>query len=202
MIQLAVALMPFLISPETQPNGFVIADFPVAASFINPDTFKVVEAGLLGSNHLLRASRSGGLGSSCFDGPGGRWVGYWHDQAALMESVPKNALRTEENGELDKMSTELRGFLGYLAGPAPGQQPTPASVATIAAPTGTMGPVSISMSAMQPIKIGAKGKGVEEGFVAPPKGMLQDEDEPIDANGQDSVLLSRSELRVLWQVWN
>lgn len=185
--------MTFLISPEAQPNGFVIADFLIAASFTNADAFIAVETGPLGSSHLVRASRNGGIGGSTLTGSEGRWVGYWHEQSGLVETVPKTALRIDDNGEVEKLPVELRGLLGSLAGPAPGQQLAQASASlSTTAPTAAMGPVSISMTAMQPIKLGTKGKMMEEAMIAPPKGLLHDDDEEKDIIGQDSVLLSRS----------
>jgi hypothetical protein len=50
------------------------------------------------------------------------------------------------------------------------------------------------MAGMQPIKLGAKGKAMEEGFIAPPtKDLLLDDEDENDPVGQDTVLLSRSE---------
>jgi RNA-binding protein 5/10 len=194
-VQLASALLAFLISPETQPNGFVIHDYLVAAMFMRPEAFQPVAAGLLGGENLVQATRRGGIGSTTIDKPDGKWVGYWHEQAGVVIASPKNAPPIEEDGSV-KVPTGLRGYLGSLAGPPPGQQ---AGAGTAQGST-TSAPVSISMTAMQPIKIGVgaaggKKRGVEEeGFVAaPPKNLLgEDDDEPEPM--ADSVLKSRSGL--------
>jgi RNA-binding protein 5/10 len=151
-----------------------------------------VPAGPLGSEYLVQAARSGGMGSATIDDPDSQWVGYWHEQAGFEEMIPKLAPKICDNGTFE-LTTSLRGFLGHLSGPTSGQQVATSTEET-AAPKVT-GPISISMTGMQPIKIGAFAKGKrleEEGFVASPvKNLLEGDD--ADVVGKDSVLLSRSE---------
>ena len=153
-----------------------------------------VPAGPLGSEYLLKASRNGGIGSSTIDKPDGQWVGYWHEQSGCLETVPKNALKINDDGNLDPITVDIRAFLGSLAGPMPGQQSnTPQVAQPIVNPLS--GPVSFSMSgmaAMQPIKIGVKGRKMEEGFVNLSGKTLLDDDDAVVDSGKDSVLLSRS----------
>lgn len=129
------------------------------------------------------------MGSATIDNPDSPWVGYWHEQAGFEETVPKAAPQIGDDGNFE-LPIDLRGFLGHLSGPMPGQQ----AIAEHSAPVKPAGPVSISMTGMQPIKLGgfAKGKRLEEeGFVASPvKNLLEGDDQ--DIVGKDSVLLSRS----------
>ena len=188
---MATALLSFLISPQTQPNGFVVSDFHVAATFALLSSFIPVPAGPLGSEYLVQAARNGGMGSATIDNPDSQWVGYWHDQAGFEEMIPKAAPKIADDGTFG-LTISLRGFLGHLSGPVPGQQQAATAEQTTAPKVA--GPISISMTGMQPIKIGAFGKGKrleEEGFVASPvKNLLEGDD--TDVVGKDSVLLSRS----------
>jgi RNA-binding protein 5/10 len=184
--------MQFLISPVSQPNGFVIADFPIAASFMNPSTFVPRAAGPLGSEFLLRASRNGGIGSSTIDGQDGQWVAYWHEQSGTLETVPRNALKVRDDGTLEPITSQLRAFLGGLAGPVSGVHTSSSTLQQTTATSAT-GPISFSltgMTAIQPIKISSKGKGVEGGIG---KKLLDDDDDVRETEDKDSVLLSRSQ---------
>lgn len=169
-------------------------DYLVAAMFMRPESFQPVAAGLLGGENLVQATRRGGIGSTTIDKPDGKWVGYWHEQAGVVLASPSNAPPIEEDGSV-RVPTALRGFLGSLAGPLPGQTPgVSASQSSNAAAS-----VSFGMAAIQPIKIGAGGVGgkkralEEEGFiVAPPKNLLGGDDDEVEPM-TDSVLKSRSE---------
>jgi hypothetical protein len=108
-----------------------------------------------------------------------------------LEYVPPTAPNMGEDGVMAKLSIETRVFLGTLAGPVvvpgyiPGNQQT-AAMAPMA-----MGPISIAMSGMQPIKIGIQRPKDDEGFVAgstSARNLLEDDEEVDD---KDTVLLSR-----------
>jgi len=181
--QLALALLPFLISPACQPQGFLISQFPIAASFANPVAFVPIPAGPLGGEHLVRASRLGGLGGESIDKPDGKWCGYWHEQGGAIETLARGGRAIEENGELSKITLDQRGFLGEYAGSS---APPPSALAATmnTAPTGL---INISSVAMQPIKV-----GVEEATAsASSKNVLADDEESQE--DRDTVLLSRSE---------
>ncbi len=186
--QLALALLPFLISPASQPQGFLISQFPVAASFANPTAFVPIPAGPLGGEFLVRASRLGGLGGDSIDQPDGQWCGYWHEKGGAVETLSRGGRSIEETGDLAKITLELRGFLGELAGPI---APPPSTIPSTssAAPTGLL---NISSVAMQPIKISAGAVKEEEGIVQMKvKNILDDEEETQEE--RDTVLLSRGE---------
>lgn len=95
-----------------------------------------------------------------------------------------------EDGSAPELATDLRVFLGNLAGPppAPAHAPTGPSQTTF-----TMPP--LSAAGMQPIKIGL-GKKIKldvDGLIPMEvKNVLGDDDE-VDGVDRDSVLLSRSE---------
>ena len=102
-----------------------------------------------------------------------------------METIPGGARVIQENGELEKMSMDLRGFLGHLAGPTQGPDPTRTSTAVPA------GPISIATTGMLPIKLSTgKARLADEGIVPVMARNLLEDDE---VDEKDTVLLSRSE---------
>nr|XP_019049931.1 hypothetical protein I302_00351 [Kwoniella bestiolae CBS 10118]OCF28861.1 hypothetical protein I302_00351 [Kwoniella bestiolae CBS 10118] len=186
--ELAAALLPFLLAPQHQPNGFVINYVPVAPSFANPAAFVPTPAGPLGGEFILRPSRNGGIASDTIEQPEGKWCAYWHQAGGAVETTTRGAPVIGEDG-LIQLTPDHRSFLGTLAG-VPPQVPQPRT--TEAAPT-SMTPISLA-GGIQPIKIGGKGKKKEELAGIIPitgKNMLGD-DEEVDLVGKDSVLLSRS----------
>lgn len=191
--QLASALLPWLLSPASQPQGFCINQRPVAASFVNPGTFILTPAGPLGGEFLLRSCRNGGFGSDTIDKPDGQWCSYWHQDAGASTVIPKGASAVLDNGDLEPLSTELRIFLGSLAMPSQ-QMSDNVDTKKDSAMSMNMpvGPISISMTGIQPIKIGA-GKGVklDEGLLPVSASSLFETDEEVEE--RDTVLLSRSE---------
>ncbi len=105
-----------------------------------------------------------------------------------METLSRGGRSIEETGDLAKITLELRGFLGELAGPI---APPPSTIPSTssAAPTGLL---NISSVAMQPIKISAGAVKQEEGIVQMKvKNILDDEEETQEE--RDTVLLSRGE---------
>lgn len=156
----------------------------MAASFANPAAFVPTPAGPLGGEFLIRASRLGGMGGDTVDQPDGKWCGYWAEQAGAIETVARGGRAIEENGDLAKISLDLRGFLGDLAGPVILPRATVAPT-TSAAPTGLL---NMSAVAMQPIQIGG-GKLREDPVVQTAVNVLN-EDETQEE--RDTVLLSRS----------
>ncbi|WVQ94318.1 hypothetical protein IAU59_001397 [Kwoniella sp. CBS 9459] len=188
--ELASALLPFLLTPQHQPNGFVINHVPVAASFANPESFVPVTAGPLGGEFIVRPSRNGGLASSTIGKPEGQWCAYWHQQAGAVETVPRGAPQTNENGSVE-LTPDHRTFLGTLAGVPPQAKSVAPSVDL--AQIG-MAPINIA-GGLQPIKLGgSKGKKKEEIAIIPISGKnpLGDEEEEVDLIGKDTVLLSRT----------
>jgi RNA-binding protein 5/10 len=175
----------------------VISQAPVAVSFAASTSFVPAPAGPLGGQYLVRASRKGGIGSDSIHQPDGDWCAYWHEQGGAVETIPKSA--APEGAIGPELSTELKVFLGGLAGPL-GPQAT-----SVGVPTGTSAPSQglLSGIGMQPIKIGAPaGKGKkkerEEDMLVPLGGknvLGGEEEEEIDAVGKDTVLRSRSESR-------
>lgn len=195
--QLAAAVLSFLLSPQSQPNGFLIADRPIGVSFANPGAFTPVPAGPLGGQFLLRATRNGGIGSDTVEKTDGAWCAYFHEQAGAIEMSPESRAPIAEDGSIPPMSDEMRSFLGGLAGKSSDNKD--GSSTSTAPPTG--GFVSIS-NVMQPIKIGTSfgvpkttRKADEAGLVTrDAKNVLGDDEEEQDLIGKDTVLLSRSEL--------
>ncbi|KAK8861328.1 hypothetical protein IAR55_002147 [Kwoniella newhampshirensis] len=187
--ELASALLPFLLSPQHQPNGFLINYAPIAASFANPAAFLPTTAGPLGGEFLIRSSRNGGFGSDTIDQPDGKWCAYWHVQGGAQEAVPRGAVVIAEDGTVE-LTPDHRAFLGVLAG-APALKS--ATALSDVRPAG-MVPINIA-GGLQPIKIGGpiKSKKKEEIGIIPLSGknLLQD-DEEEDLVGKDTVLLSRS----------
>ncbi|ORY25257.1 hypothetical protein BCR39DRAFT_292207 [Naematelia encephala] len=190
--ELAAAMLPFLLNPASQPQGFCIHQRPVAVSFVNPGTFIATPAGPLGAEFLVQSCRNGGIGSEVIDNPDGEWVAYWHEKAGALELVPGGAPTVMLNGELEPMSAEIKMFLGSLAGrPAPSSQAAgPQGSTPGVAISGQTAPISISMTAMQPIKIGLKLDN--EGIVPISGSKRAFVDEEDDAIGKDTVLLSRT----------
>lgn len=189
--ELASALLPFLLSPQHQPTGFLIHDVPVAASFSNPSSFVPVSAGPLGGEFIIRSSRLGGFGSETIDKPEGQWCAYWHEKGGAMESVPRGAPAISEDGNVE-LTPAHRAFLGSLAG-VPQSQVTSSQGSHSVQTTG-MTPVSVE-GVMQPIKIGmGKAKKKEEAAIIPitQKRSLLDDGEDEDKVGKDTVLLSRT----------
>ena len=173
-------------SPASQPQGLLISQFPVAASFANPAAFQPVSAGPLGGEFLIRASRLGGPGGDTIDQPDGKWCGYWHQQSGSIETFPRGGRVLEETGDLGKISLELRGFLGELAGSiasAPSAPPLTTSIAST-------GLINISTVAMQPIKLGSYSAGEEGVPLVHSKNVLEEDDTREE---KDTVLLSRGE---------
>ena len=189
--------MSFLLSPKSQPNGFLIADRPIGISFANPAAFAPVTAGPLGGQYILRATRNGGIGSDTIDKPDGTWCAYTQEGAGALEILPESSLAIGEDGSVAPIPTDLRNLLGSLAGKLPGSEP---AMSMTALPTAGM--VSIT-NIMQPIKLGTGAiampkqtrKADEAGLVANDsrKNVLGDDDEEQDLIGKDTVLLSRSE---------
>ncbi|OXG70952.1 hypothetical protein C349_07117 [Cryptococcus neoformans var. grubii Br795] len=189
--ELASALLPFLLSPQHQPTGFLIHDVPVAASFSNPSSFVPVSAGPLGGEFIIRPSRFGGFGSETIDKPEGQWCAYWHEKGGAMESIPRGAPGISEDGNIE-LTPAHRAFLGNLAGVPQSQAASSQGFHSVQA-TG-MTPVSVE-GVMQPIKIGiSKGKKKEEAAIIPitQKRSLLDDGEEDDKVGKDTVLLSRT----------
>lgn len=194
--QLAGALLSFLLSPKSQPNGFLISDRPIGVSFANPGAFTPVPAGPLGGQFLLRATRKGGIGCETVDKADGTWCAYFHENAGAMEVLPESRPPIGEDGSIPALSDDLRAFLGGLAGKT--AESSQDSTAIAAAPP-TAGLVSIS-NVMQPIKIGTSfgmpktsRKADEAGLVARDgRNVRDDDDEEQDLVGKDTVLLSRS----------
>ncbi|WVO17927.1 hypothetical protein L204_105625 [Cryptococcus depauperatus] len=190
--ELASALLPFLLSPQHQPNGFLINSVPVAASFANPTSFVPVAAGPLGGEFIIISSRAGGLGSETIDKPDGRWCAYWHERAGAVEDVPQGAPIIREDGMVE-LTPAHRSFLGGLAG-LPAQTSAKTAQTQTVQQTGTA-PVNLSGS-VQPIKISgaSKSKKKEEvGIITimQKKNVLGDTEED-DRIGQDTILLSRT----------
>lgn len=194
--ELAAALLPFLITPQSQPNGFLISQVPVAVSFANLDAFVPVPAGPLGSEFLVKAAPNGGIGSNTIGRDDGEWVGYWHEAAGAAQSAPRGALPIPEKGKELDLPKEMCAFLGHLSGKkwVPPQPTTTAGDAPDVAPQQqaagtTSGPIKISFG-----KKVKKEKQPEEAMVTIMSKRIGDEEE-IDLIGKDTVLLSRSELR-------
>ncbi|WVF66706.1 hypothetical protein IAT40_001448 [Kwoniella sp. CBS 6097] len=188
--ELASALLPFLLTPQHQPNGFIINYVPVAASFANFESFVPVTAGPLGGEFIVRSSRNGGLASSTVDTPEGRWCAYWHQQAGAVETVPRGAPLINESGTVE-LTPDHRTFLGTLAGVPPQAKPAASSADLMQT---SMAPINIA-GGLQPIKLGGgKGKKKEEITMIPITGrnLLGDEEEEVDLIGKDTVLLSRT----------
>ncbi|WWD08598.1 hypothetical protein V865_006711 [Kwoniella europaea PYCC6329] len=186
--ELAAALLPFLLAPQHQPNGFVINYVPVAPSFANPAAFVPTPAGPLGGEFVLRPSRNGGVASDTIEQPEGKWCAYWHQAGGAVETLTRGAPVIDEDG-LIQLTPDHRSFLGHLAGVPP---QIPQSAPAEAAPT-SMAPINIA-GGVQPIKIGGKGKKKEEmaGIIPISGKNLLGGDEEEDLVGKDSVLLSRS----------
>ncbi|WVQ83535.1 hypothetical protein IAT38_005676 [Cryptococcus sp. DSM 104549] len=195
--ELASALLPFLLTPQHQPNGFLINTVPVAASFAK-DAFEPTSAGPLGGEFILRPSRFGGIGNAALDNPSGQWCAYWHERAGAVELTPPGAPVIGGDGTVE-LTPDHRSFLGGLAGVPPlRQEAAQAQVQAQAATQGAgMMPINLG-GAMQPIKIGGKGKKKEEAVLVPitqigQKNVLGDDDEDEeDKIGKDTVLLSRT----------
>jgi RNA-binding protein 5/10 len=182
-------LLSFLLSPQSQPHGFLIANRPIATSFADPASFEATEAGLLGGQYLLRATANGGIGSETKDKSEGGWCTYANEQAGAIETVPGKS-KIPDDGILPEMTPQLRSFLGVYAGKVDQIEEK--------APVAPVGMVNIA-NVMQPIKIGTGfaiggiGKGKkEEGLAGPSRKNLFDDDEEVDTVGKDTVLLSRS----------
>jgi RNA-binding protein 5/10 len=182
-------LLSFLLSPQSQPHGFLIANRPIATSFADPASFEATEAGLLGGQYLLRATANGGIGSDTKDKSEGGWCIYANEQAGAIEAVPAKS-KVPDDGVLPEMTSQLRSFLGVYAGKVDQIEDK--------APVAPVGMVNIA-NVMQPIKIGTGfaiggiGKGKkEEGLAGPSRKNLFDDDEEVDTVGKDTVLLSRS----------
>ncbi|WRT65424.1 uncharacterized protein IL334_002367 [Kwoniella shivajii] len=189
--ELAAALVPFLLAPQHQPNGFIINYVPVAACFANPAAFIPTSAGPLGGEFVLRPSRNGGIASDTIDNPEGQWCAYWHQAGGAVETVTRGAPQIGEDGVV-QLTPDHRTFLGTLAGIPPQTKAAQPSDQN----QGAMGPISMA-GGLQPIKIGTagpKGKKKEDLASIIPiigKNVLGDEEE-VDMVGKDSVLLSRS----------
>jgi RNA-binding protein 5/10 len=209
--ELAAALLPFLLSPQHQPNGFLIAQVPIAASFANPAAFLPTAPGPLGTQYLVRAAPNGGIGSAALDQPEGEWCGYWHQAAGAVETVPRGAPPVPLRGAQAELPEGLKVALGRYAGAGASAQP-PVHRATggfapiaFGAPSGSSEATpGLVPNAMQPIKIGLSFGAGAAGRKKPPaipedgiipishKNILGDDDDEKDP-GRDSVLLSRSE---------
>jgi RNA-binding protein 5/10 len=183
-------LLSFLLSPQSQPHGFLIANRPIATSFADPASFEATEAGLLGGQYLLRATANGGIGSETKDKSEGGWCTYANEQAGAIETVPGKS-KIPDDGILPEMTPQLRSFLGVYAGKVDQIEEK--------APVAPVGMVNIA-NVMQPIKIGTGfaigsiGKGKkEEGLAGPSRKNLFDDEDEVDTVGKDTVLLSRSE---------
>ncbi|WVQ73895.1 hypothetical protein IAR50_003476 [Cryptococcus sp. DSM 104548] len=194
--ELAAALLPFLISPQHQPSGFVINGVPVAASFADPAAFEPTPAGPLGGEYLIRASRHGGFGYETIDKPDGAWVSYRLERAGPSEIVPRGAPVIKEDGTVE-LTPEHRSFLGSLAGVPPRADAAAHVDAAKAMQQAGMKSINLSGS-MAPIKLGGVGKGKrkEEPAIVTiqqkkPKVDLEG-DEEDDKVGADSKLLSRT----------
>ncbi|ODN80821.1 hypothetical protein L202_02970 [Cryptococcus amylolentus CBS 6039] len=194
--ELAAALLPFLISPQHQPSGFVINGVPVAASFADPAAFAPMPAGPLGGEHLIRASRHGGIGYETIDKPDGTWVAYRLERAGPSEIVPRGAPSIKEDGTVE-LTPEHRSFLGSLAG-APPQALAAASVDAAKA-IQQAGIKSVNLSgSMAPIRLGGMGKSKrkeEPAIVTIQQKRAKvdlEGDEEEDTVGADSKLLSRT----------
>ena len=185
-------MLSFLISPQTQPHGFQISEFPVATSFANIGAFVPTPAGPLGGEMVVRAARNGGIGSTTIDKPDGTWVGYWHPDAIPQSYSPVGAPNIKDDGQTEDLAPEFKAFLGNFGGVRAPDSTSTGDLSRQSQMAAPSGPISITMTAMQPIKIG-KSKTPDEGFVAPEtKNILQDEEE-VDEIGRDTILLSRSE---------
>ncbi|WWC87543.1 uncharacterized protein L201_002433 [Kwoniella dendrophila CBS 6074] len=186
--ELAAALLPFLLAPQHQPNGFIINYVPIAPSFANPAAFIPTPAGPLGGEFIIRPSRNGGLASESIDHPDGKWCAYWHQGGGAVETVTRGGPLIGEDG-IVQLTPDHRSFLGTLAGVPPQLQH---SQMPESAQSGTT-PVSIT-GGIQPIKIGGKGKKKEElaGIIPITGKNLLGGEEELDVVGKDSVLLSRS----------
>jgi len=186
---LAAALLSFLLSPQSQPHGFLISNRPIATSFADPACFEAADAGLLGGQFILRATTNGGIGSETIGNSEGGWCAYANDQAGAVETIPEKG-SIPENSVLPEITSQLRSFLGSHAGKLEQFEDK-----STAAPVG--GKVNIA-NVMQPIKIGtgftgkAIGKGKKEDGAGPSRKNLFEDDEEVDAVGKDTVLLSRS----------
>ncbi|KAL7419762.1 hypothetical protein Q5752_005678 [Cryptotrichosporon argae] len=186
--ELAAALLPFLLSPQHQPAGFVIASRPIAASYANPTSFQPTPAGPLGGQFLVRAAGNGGIGDAAAEGEADAWVGYWHEQGGAVEvrAPPADpAVRA--------------AFLGTLAGkpsaPLAEQQVTskPEKLSGAMAPI-SMGAIKIGLASASAGTTAQSTKRKKDADVMVPlavKNVLHDEEEE-DLVGKDTVLLSRT----------
>jgi RNA-binding protein 5/10 len=112
---LAAALLSFLLSPQSQPHGFLIANRPIATSFADPASFEAAPPDQLGGQFLLRATSNGGIGSETKDQSEGGWCVYANEQAGAIETVPVKG-SIPDNGVLPEVTPQLRSFLGNYAG--------------------------------------------------------------------------------------
>lgn len=196
-MQLAAALLSFLLSPQTQPHGFLIANRPIATSFADPASFEAAEADPLCGQYLLRATANGGIGSDTKDQSEGGWCVYANEQAGAIETVPAKG-EIPEDGQLPELNSQLRSLLGNHAGKV--------DQAEEKAPVVPVGGMVNIANVMQPIKIGTgfalslgNGKGKkEEGFAGPSRKNLFEDDEEVDTVGKDTVLLSRSRFSIIY----
>ncbi|ORX36419.1 hypothetical protein BD324DRAFT_628787 [Kockovaella imperatae] len=189
-VELATAMLAFLIAPESQPQGFQISEHAIAASFANPAAFIPTPAGPLGSELVVRAARKGGIGFTTIDQPDGTWVGYWHPDAIPSPFVPAGAPAISDTGHTESLAPEIRSLLGSLSGEVSGGLSTDAAQQhRVTMPTG---PISITMTGLQPIKSSKTNKVPDEGFVGGLSKNLLGDDEESDLVGKDSVLLSRT----------
>ena len=169
----------------------------MATSFANPSSFVATAAGPLGGELVVKASRDGGIGGATIDQPYGTWVGYWLPDAMPDAFASPGSIEIDDNGNLQQLPSDLLDFLGILGNDHDEQdvsRTTSSRQALVDAPTG---PVSISLTAMHPIKPASTTRGrapPEEGFVQQTESsiFLAEEEEEVDDVGQDTVLLSRS----------
>ncbi|TXT11024.1 hypothetical protein VHUM_01775 [Vanrija humicola] len=208
--ELATALLSYLLSPQHQPNGFLISQVPIAVSFANSSAFIPSPAGPLGGQYLLKAAPNGGIGATNIASPDGEYCAYWHQQAGAVETIPRGAPPVPARGSPLDIPAGTKTFLGNLAGavavkpkaagsaaapaaansePAEAGPSTQATDATPAPLTGSMGPIKIGGFG----SFGKKAKKTEEvGLIHISGRNAFGDEEDVDLVGKDTVLLSRT----------
>lgn len=210
--ELATALLSYLLSPQHQPNGFLISQVPIAVSFANSSAFIPTPAGPLGGQFLVKSAPNGGIGAGSIASPDGEYCAYWHQQAGAVEAIPRGAPPVPARGSPLEIPAATKTFLGNLAGVV---APKPKAAAPTAIPAGAIsqpaaaGPSSQTTDvtpaplagSMGPIKIGGFGSFGKKAKKTEEVGLIHisgrnafGDEEDVDLVGKDTVLLSRSEL--------
>ncbi|KAL1410167.1 hypothetical protein Q8F55_004172 [Vanrija albida] len=206
--ELATALLSYLLSPQHQPNGFLISQVPIAVSFANSSAFIPTPAGPLGGQFLLKSAPNGGIGAGTMATPDGEYCAYWHQQAGAVETIPRGAPAVPARGSPLDIPAATKTFLGNLAGVvAPKPKPAVPAATGVQPPAAAAGPSTQPADAtpaplagsMGPIKIGGFGsfgkkikKTEEVGLIHISGRNAFGDEEDVDLVGKDTVLLSRT----------